>query len=102
MNPTVGIIAKKCHTVIKECRINKHIRGAILVTGDATNAIKINSCKFYKNSHANIEITGMDCKPVIEQNIIFDSEGVGIRVNVGAAPKIVSNLIKKAKCLPRH
>lgn len=97
MNPTVGIIARNCHTVIKECRINKHIKGAILINGDSTNAIKINSCKFYKNSTANIDITGMSCKPVIEQNIIFDSEGVGIKVNVGAAPKIVSNLIKKAK-----
>jgi hypothetical protein len=39
----------------------------------------------------------LGCKPVIERNIIFDSEGVGIRVNVGAVPKIVSNFIKKSK-----
>ena len=97
MNPTVGIIVRNCHTVIKECRINKHLKGAILIAGDSTNAIKVNGCKFYKNSFANIEVTGMGCKPVIEQNIIFESEGTGITVNVGASPKIVSNLIKKAK-----
>ena len=97
MNPTIGIVARNCHTVIKECRINKHLKGAVLISGDSTNAIKVNGCKFYKNSHANIEVTGMNCKPVIERNIIFDSEGTGVRVNVGASPKIVSNLIKKSR-----
>lgn len=97
MNPTIGIIARNCHTVIKECKINRHLKGAILVTGDETNAIKIHGCKFYKNKEINIEVTGINCKPVIEQNIIFDSDGVGIKVHVGSSPKIVSNLIKKAR-----
>jgi F-box protein 11 len=58
MNPTVGIIVRQCDTVIKECKINKHLKGGILIYGDDKPAIKIHNCKFSKNSTANIEITG--------------------------------------------
>lgn len=106
INPTFGIISRDANLVIEECNINNHVSGGVLICNTKETQCRISRTKFINNLPFNIEVIGcgsgkqMEEKVIlIEENTILgkDHQGIGIKVGVGARPKLFLNLIKKLK-----
>lgn len=88
---TIGVLIKKADVIIKDCKIHSHLMGGILLWSTKNHTVKIINNTIIFNGKVGIHCVGEDGMPSIENNIIENNNGSGIKIGLANKAKIILN-----------
>lgn len=91
---TVGVICKDANITLQECKIFKHLRGGVMLCNGPAFSSLVLSCQIFRNKTYGILCEIEEAVPMIQNNVIMQIEGPGIKITNGCLPNIVENEIK--------
>ena len=79
---TTGVLAKYCDLIIKDTKIHNNSLGGIHYIANDKYSFRMMKCRILKNGKAGITLTGDGSSPILEDNIIDNNKGPGVKIGI--------------------
>jgi parallel beta-helix repeat protein len=91
---TTGLLAKYCDLIIKESKIHNNSLGGLHYLSNKRYTFRMIKCRILYNGKAGVTLTGNSSSPILEDNIIDNNLGPGIKIGISNSANIINCAIR--------